>query len=386
MEYAPLQREYVKAKTAIVLLAYADYESLELALATHARHTVDSGLPIFILQNGRGTYDTERTCAVGKRYEALFPGTVRLVTHIPPQEPYTAIQKLLHDPLFAAYDYVIKLDDDVMTLTPDWVDKLIDCYVQAYAQSGDRLAYVTPLVNNNPFGFKRLIESSDELSREYFARLARPHRIGCGPEDSFNPYRLVAKEEIYDGGFGTIWQLPYIARWLHEKTTLRPDDYIRLTRDLPTVQVDANQRYSINCMLFAKGLWDDMREGGGGDEHMLHAYCLLHKKEIYAVLSVPMVHLAFYSQREEIRDMMPKIREVYTAYLALPFPIAICGDRMIEIENRLRFMETNAPRARGAAGKKSLLKKLKGGIQCYREHGFAYTFHRGLVHLHLKGE
>ena len=375
-----LTRESVKAQTAIVVLAYADYESLELALASHAKFTVDSGVPIYILQNGRGTYDTDRTCSVGKRYQSLFPETIKVITDILPQKPYAAIKQLFHEELFSKYRYIIKLDDDVMVLTPDWVDKLIDTYIQASEQQGDSLAYVTSLVNNNPYGFKKLVDSYEELSDEYFTRLARRHLVGCAPDDSYNPYRIVPKETIYDGGFGTVWQLPYLGRWIHEKTTLQPEHYIKRTQDLPVEEIDSRKRYSINCMMFEKKLWDEIYNGGGDDEHMLHVYCMLNGKKIYANLAVPMVHLAFASQREEIRDMIPQIRDVYTSFFALPFPIALCGDRQIEIENRLRYLEKN--NKTGTGGK--VVKKLRGGIQCYQEHGLKYTVNRTLVHLHVK--
>lgn len=375
-----LTRESVKSQTAIVVLAYADYESLELALASHAKFTVDSGVPIYILQNGRGTYDTERTCSVGKRYQSLFPETIKVITDILPQKPYAAIKQLFHEELFSKYRYIIKLDDDVMVLTPDWVDKLIDTYIQASKQEGDNLAYVTSLVNNNPYGFKKLVDSFEELSDEYFTRLARRHLVGCAPDDSYNPYRIVPKETIFDGGFGTVWQLPYLGRWIHEKTTMQPEHYIERTRDLAVEEIDSRKRYSINCMMFEKKLWDEVYNGGGDDEHMFHVYCMLNGKKIYANLAVPMVHLAFASQREEIRDMIPRIRDVYTSFLALPFPIALCGDRQIEIENRLRYLEKN--KKTGTGGK--MVKKLRGGIQCYQEHGLKYTVNRTLVHLHVK--
>ena len=148
-----LTHEIVKKKTAIVILSFAEYESLELSLATHAKFSVDAGVPIFILQNGRGTYDTERTLSVGRRYQSLFPESIKVVEHIPPNKPYLSIQQLFNDELLADYEYIIKLDDDVMVLTPDWIDKLIDSYVSAYNRCGDVLAYVTALVNNNPYGF-----------------------------------------------------------------------------------------------------------------------------------------------------------------------------------------------------------------------------------------
>lgn len=378
-----MTRESIKEQTAILILAYADYESLELTLATHAKFTVDSGLPIYILQNGRGTYDTERTYSVGRRYEALYPNAVKVITHIPPQRPYLAIKQLFDDPIFSKYKYVIKLDDDVMVLTPDWVDKLIDCYVQSYQEVGADLAYVTSLVNNNPFGFKTLIDSCADLSEEYFAHMARPHLVGCAPDDALNPYRIVPKETVFGGGFGTIWRLPYLARWLHQRTTMTPDKYIEATRNLGTVEVNAHERYSINCMLFDKKLWDDINDGRADDEGMLHAYCMLKEKRIFADLSVPMVHIAFFSQREELRDMIAQIRDVYTKFLALPFPIAICTDRLIEIENRLRFLEKNGLSGNAASSQKVLSKKLRGGIQCYRDHGAGYTVRRMLYHMGL---
>lgn len=43
-------------KTAIVILSYADFESLEISLAMHAKYNSHNA-DIFILQNGRGTYD-----------------------------------------------------------------------------------------------------------------------------------------------------------------------------------------------------------------------------------------------------------------------------------------------------------------------------------------
>ena len=71
----------------------------------------------------------------------------------------------------------------------------------------------------------------------------------------------------------------------------------------------------------------------------MHVYCMKHKKLIVADLACPMVRIAFYSQRAEIRDMMPAFRAVYTKYLALPFPIAMCSDKLVEMEDRLRCLE-----------------------------------------------
>ena len=331
----------MKKKTAIVILAFENHDCLELALACHARFSVPAGVPIFILQNGRGTYDTERTYALGLRYQELYPETIRVVDHIPPQKSYSAIKQLFDDSLFSEYEYIVKLDDDVMVLTPDWIDKMLADYAQAYEAGGDRLAYVTSLVNNNPWGFKKLIECSETLSEEYFAAQARTHMIGSPYNDPLYPSGIVSEDTIYDGGYGTIWHLPYITRWLHERTSLRPEYFVDSTKELPTVEIDPSVRYSINCLLFRKSLWDDISTGEADDEGMMHVYCMKHKKLIVADLSVPMVHIAFYSQRAEIRDMMPAFRAVYTKYLALPFPIAVCSDKLADTEDRLHCLEKN---------------------------------------------
>lgn len=58
-----------------------------------------------------------------------------------------------------------------------------------------------------------------------------------------------------------------------------------------------------------------------------------------ADLSIPMVYLFFFSQREERRDMIDALRECYTRFLNLEFPITICNNRIIELEIRMRFLE-----------------------------------------------
>lgn len=377
-----ISHEEIKKQLAIVILAFADYESLELSLATHAKFSVDAGVPIFILQNGRGTYDNERTLSVAQRYQSLFPEHIKVITHIPPQKPYAALSRLFDDKLFSGYHYIIKLDDDVMVLTEDWIDKLIDCYIYGCESAGEDLAYVTSLVNNNPYGFKKLIDSCPELSSDYYANKARAHLIGFHPDYGMIPYRIVPKETVFGGGFGTIWQLPYLARWLHEKTTMQPEHYISLASAFGIEEVDSRERYSINCMLFHKTLWKAIDNGIPDDEGNLHEYCFFRNKKIFADFSIPMVHIAFYTQREEVRDMIPAIREVYERFLSLNFPIAICSNKMIEIENRLRFMEQMG-RGQLSNGRKSpwLFRKIRGGILCYKEHGFRYTVHRTFEHL-----
>ncbi|MDO5776357.1 MAG: hypothetical protein Q4P22_07020 [Eubacteriales bacterium] len=365
-----------KKRLAIVILAFADYESLELALATHAKFSTDAGVDIYVLQNGRGTYDCERTYSVAKRYHYLYPDRIKVIDDIKPGTPFNSLRSLFNSQRFEKYDHIIKLDDDVMVLTPDWVDKLIDCYLSNKDRYGDRFAYATTLVNNNPFGFKQIIEHSPELAEEYFSKIARKQYIGWDkPTDPYSPHRLYPKDRIYSGANGTIWRYPYIARWLHNKTTMQPERYIEFAEGLEQKAVNNKERYSINCLLFEKKLWTEeiskVEPDSIDDEHLLHTYCLKYNKKIISDMSIPMIHLFFFSQREECKDMIDDLRACYTGFLELPFPISICSNRMIEIENRLRFLEQNGlpvkTKSKAVRDRFNLLKKSFG------ERGFKNT-------------
>jgi len=68
-------------------------------------------------------------------------------------------------------------------------------------------------------------------------------------------------------------------------------------------------------------------------------YCKENNKKIIAGLNVPFVHLFFYVQRDENRDLIPVIRDYFQSRLDLPFPISLCPIKEYENENRLRFLE-----------------------------------------------
>ena len=172
----------IKNRTAIVQLAYSDYESLEISLANFSKY-FDDTTKFFVLQNGRGTYDTERTYRVAKRYEKLFPNNIEVVDDIPPQKPYRALMELFNSKRMDNFDYICKVDDDVFPLDPQWFEKLCSSYEKEYSLHGENLAYVTGLVNNNPYGFKQIIDRNSELSKEYYSEVARTHIAGY-PEKS----------------------------------------------------------------------------------------------------------------------------------------------------------------------------------------------------------
>ena len=322
-------------RVAIVMLACRDYEAMELALACHAAYLPD-GARLFILQNCRGTYDADRTLAVARRYEQLYPRAIAVVDDIPPAAPYRSIATLLASPRMADFDLICKVDDDAFPIAPGWLDAMLAVWNTASAAPGRPLAYVTPLINNNTWGFAQTLDAMG-LRAAFQAEAAREHRVGSGGRDA--PLRILPPEEIYTGANGTIWGYSYMARWLHERTTLQPDRFIAATRELPPVDVPGQDRYSIGCILFRKDLWPRIDDGGVDDEHMLHQHCRRTNERIVCVRSVPFVHIAYFAQREENRDIVEAARAVYEPRLKHPFPIAMRASRLLEIEARLRWME-----------------------------------------------
>jgi hypothetical protein len=341
-------------RIAVVILACRDYAALELALASQMAYR-PPGVPFYVLQNCRGGYDAERTLGVARRYERLFPGVVHVVDDIVPGDPYRSIRKLLSKPEFENIDLVCKVDDDAFPIAHQWLDQMVEAYSSAQRGGGRKLAYVTPLINNNAWGFPQLMRAMN-LEREYFATQAHPHFVGSGSSGRF-PLRIIPAEQIETGTNGTIWGYPHIARWLHERTTLQPDAFIAATQSLEQCDVPSQSRYSIGCILFRKSLWDAIDDGGRDDEHMMHMHCERNDLRIVCVRRVPFVHLAYFTQREENRDIVDTALTLYGPRLAHPFPLTLYADRERENEARLRWLEDrmNAP----APSRREWLGRLK---------------------------
>ena len=324
-------------KIAVVILAYADYESLEVSLSAHMKFA-QPGVKYYVLQNGRGTYDTEKTYRVAKRYHYLFPNQIEVVDWITPQPPYQSIQQLLNSPQMAQYEYICKTDDDVFPVMENWLENLFKCYESSYQKYGDNLAYVSALVNNHYSGFEKILEFMG-LESQYFNEVAREHLVGFD-SNGFLKEQIFPKNKIYSGGAGTIMRYPYIARWLHLHTTLNLPEYVSKCSVQPDFDFDSQQRMSINCILFKKNFWNVVEDASVyEDEHRMHMWCKEHQANITVCPKALMVHLLYNSHREENKDLMPKIKEYYQKFLNLNYPISICSDIQYEHEARLRWIE-----------------------------------------------
>jgi len=342
----------IRKKTAIVLLAHSDYESLEITLANYGERLKNTNYKLFVLQNGRGSYDCERTLATAQRYARLYPHHIKVIDNIPPQKPYHAIKDLLISDELDSYDYICKVDDDVFPLTNDWLDKLTQLFYEQVATTGERLGFVTGLINNNTYGFKKIIEADQNLADQYFSKYARDHICGVYEKKSplYKHHYIVPAREIDSGMMGTIWGYPYIARFIHQELSLQPDKYVSLARRLSRDYLPSEVRYSIGCIMFDKISWSLIKmsrleriydwESPDSDEYLWHYYAKANHLVLPVDLSVPMVHIHFFSQRDENRDLIPAFQKVYQEWLQLPYPIAINADKATENENRLRYLES----------------------------------------------
>jgi hypothetical protein len=131
---------------------------MELSLACHAAY-LPEGVQFFILQNCRGSYDAARTLAVARRYEYLFPRAFTVVDDLPPGPAYRSIAALLASPRFAEIDLICKVDDDAFPIAHGWFAARMECWKAAAADSNRPLAYVTPLINNNTWGFRETLDT-----------------------------------------------------------------------------------------------------------------------------------------------------------------------------------------------------------------------------------
>lgn len=322
------------SRYAVVMLAYAEFECMEIALAAHMKF-LPEGVPFYIVLNGRDTYDTDRVGRLAERYRRMFPRAVRVIPCVQSTSPYVAIREALESPELRTFEYICKVDDDVFPLTPGWVDQLAATYYEAERRDPNRIGYVTGLVNNNPWGFPHVLRLMG-LDEEYFTQVARDHIAG-----SLEGEVIRDRHELVAGAGGSIWRTPLFSRWLHQKTTMMPDAFIRVASDPSPVSVPSNERYSIHALFFRREFWRDIdtKSLKPDDEENCMIYCRERHKDILARLDVPMVHLMFTVQREENYDLLDPIRAYYQQWLKLDYPIAVSVNSHRERVERLRYID-----------------------------------------------
>jgi len=236
-------------KQAIVVLASYDFESLQLTLLA-LEHTVEEEVPIVVILNGANSIAASKVEIVARRWAATKPALRSVIRPLSyGQKPLFALQEVIRNlPLLHDVDRICKIDDDVIPLKRGWLTRLAQCYEEKVKMNNQNLGFITGLLNNNCWGFGELVELAGK-NEEYRQIMNYPSVAGCNRE------RIVQPGEIDQGMCGTVWQYPYLARWIHSWTSVTPENFIALTANQPDKEISLDIHYSIGCIYSPKDLW-----------------------------------------------------------------------------------------------------------------------------------
>lgn len=290
-------------KCAILLLAAYDFESLQLTLLG-LDHTIEN-VPIIVVLNGKRNFDSYKVESVARKW-AENDSQNRFVV-CPKYKggvPLFAIQEIIEEfDILKKVDLICKIDDDVIPVRKNWLNHLIKEYKERY-EKNEKIGFITGLINNNCWGFKELVFLADKVD-EYKKIMS---------------YQLVNGEidpnTIIDDNFeGTVWKYPYLARWIHQWTTLSLDDFVKRTSKLSSKEIPLDIHYSIGCILSNKMLWKRINgKENIFDEGLIHSYCKENNLRKIAVRSAPMIHLSYAVQKTIISDMMDDFLNSFSQY------------------------------------------------------------------------
>jgi hypothetical protein len=294
-----LQNQPAMQKRALVILAAYDYESLQITLQS-LESTVDESERIVVVLNGRRLNTaSEKTERVARIWAAKNPASrfaVRPV-HCGKSAFRALTEAFTNYPPLQDVDYICKIDDDLVPLKKGWLNNISSTFHSL--EKDHNVGFVTGLINNNCWGFGELVDLFNKRA-EYEHAFNYPSVSGDQGENR------VAKCTIDTGKCGTVWTYPYMAWWIHQWTSLQPGTFVKKTNNLGTKQVPANLLYSIGCIYFEKNFWlslDPKKYKTVVDEDLLHEYCKHLKKEKWAVMSEPMIHLFYRTQRKPNADI-----------------------------------------------------------------------------------
>ncbi len=286
------------SERAILLLASYDFESLQITLKS-LHHTLNDEEKVIIILNGKSCFSGEMVERIAREW-ASEDRKHRFVVRplCSGEKAYWAIKEVCEQfEILKNTRYICKIDDDIIPLNKGWMNKLSDEYERLSALTG-KVGFVTGLINNNNWGFAELIDIFNK-KEEY-------EQINNYPSRSGN--EIIQAGEIGSSAQGTVWQYPYLAYWLHQWSSLDPEQFIRKTQSLSTKEIPGGCHYSIGCIFFEKSLWmqlDKMEEDYFGfDELAIHNYCLQSGLSKWAVMSEPMIHIFYYTQRFPNKDIL----------------------------------------------------------------------------------
>lgn len=318
------------SQRALIILVSYEYESLQLTLRA-LNHTLSPEEKVVIILNGRPNYSgalVERIC----REWATFDQSHRFVVRplCAGGKAYWAIKEILEEfePIKKT-KYICKIDDDIIPLKKDWMNNLANTY-ESLEVSGENIGFITGLINNNNWGFAELIDIFDK--REEYKQINN--------YKSLSGKGIINEKEIATGAFGSVWKYPYLAWWLHQWTSLCPNEFINKTTNLGIKEIPEYIHYSIGCIFFEKIFWLQLEipeeQESAFDELMLHMRCINTKFKKLALMNEPIIHLFYYTQRLANKDILPPIANALSFFFHDP---SFKNIRWTQFDDRLIILE-----------------------------------------------
>lgn len=318
------------SERALIVLTSYEFESLQLTLNA-LNYTLDPEERIVIILNGKPNYAGAIAERISREWAAQDHSHRFVVRPLSSGgKAYWAIKEILEqfEPLKYT-KYICKIDDDIIPLRKKWMDHLADIY-STLDNSDKKIGFVTGLINNNNWGFAELIDIFDK--RTEYEQISNYNNIAG--------QRIIKEKEVANGAFGSVWKNPYLAWWIHQWTSLCPNEFINRTANLGLKEILPDIHYSIGCIFFEKSFWlepeiPDNKETAF-DELMLHQLCIQANLQKWAVMNKPIIHLFYYTQRLPNKDiLLPITNSLSTFFNDSTFR----NVRRINLEDRFIMLE-----------------------------------------------
>lgn len=283
----------------LIVLASYDYESLLVTL-NGLDCTLNNKEKVVVILNGNQSLAARIVEYVARKWSMARPDTRFVIKPLSaPTDPFFAIKEVIHQSgLFKDAEYICKIDDDIIPLKKDWLQHLLLQYRQLSRTRN--IGFVTGLININCWGFNELLTLYNKWPA-YKGIHCYKTVAGWGGT------RTVNEGAIDIDDFGTIWQYPFIARWVHEWTSLAIPAFLKKVSALKPKQIPFETYYSIGCMLTAKDFWESLDADtyySVIDEKIIHNHCLVTQAEKWAVMNEPILHLFYNNHRVINSDLL----------------------------------------------------------------------------------
>lgn len=293
----------------LLVLASDNFESLQLTLRS-LDHTLINEEKVVVILNGNNSLNARIVEFVAQKWCREKPDLRFAVRPLcAPAKPFYAIKEIIANSRhFKDAEYVCKIDDDIIPLKSNWLQVLANHYASLSKELN--IGFVTGLINNNCWGFKELVFIYNKKTE--YSQIHSYNTVA-----GWQGVRTIKPGEIDDGDFGTIWHYPFIARWVHEWTSVHIDEFLQKTAGLNLKQIPLETYYSIGCILFKKEFWTKLSETEYSteiDERIIHRKCLENKWQKWAVMNEPFIHL-FYNNHKIINlDILEPISHALANY------------------------------------------------------------------------